>query len=64
MPRADQWRFHHHPSNPFLYADFNMLDLQDVTGYNVVVESVCHTHDHGKVQARAVGKLVEHFDVQ
>ena len=31
-------RFHHHPSNPFLFGPFNALDLRDVVAYNLVVE--------------------------
>lgn len=62
-PGSFYWRFHHHPSNPLLYPEFNGLDLRSVTGYRLVVESVCHSYAHETVTAKVVGRLVEDFDV-
>lgn len=57
------WRLHHHPSNPLLFDGFNRLDLRNVTGYRLVVESVCHSLNEGIAGGRIVGRLVEDFDV-
>jgi hypothetical protein len=58
------FRSHHHPSNPYLFLDFNQLNMNEVAGYNLVVESVCHRMNRGKVEKTSVGRLVEYFDVQ
>lgn len=57
------WRLHHHPSNPLMFDEFNRLDLAVVTGYRLVVESVCHDIDQGKPAGKVVGRLVEDIDV-
>ncbi len=55
---------HHHPSNPFLYQPFNALSLDRVTGYNLVMESVCHSMKDGRVQKRVLKRDTEHYDVR
>jgi hypothetical protein len=49
FPLGFYLRSHHHPSNPWLYADFNKLDLSTVDRYRVVVQSVCLGLDQGQV---------------
>lgn len=60
------WYFHahHHPSNPFLYDEFNALSLKDVVGYNLVIESVCHSMKDGKVQKQVIARTTETYDVR
>lgn len=60
------WYFHvhHHPSNPFLYESFNALSLNDVIGYNLVLESVCHSLKDGRVQTRSLARTAEFYDVR
>ena len=55
---------HHHPSNPFLYKDFNSLSLNDVVGYNLVMESVCHSLKDGRVQKKVLKRDTEFYDVR
>jgi hypothetical protein len=55
---------HHHPSNPFLYPEFNQLRLSDVAGYKLVFESVCHRLEDGKVAKFTWAKDAEYFDVR
>lgn len=57
------WRAHHHPSNPLLFTAFNKLDLHTVKAYNLIVESVCHSIENGRVRAHVVGRLRETFNV-
>ncbi|RYZ02958.1 MAG: hypothetical protein EON61_15690 [Alphaproteobacteria bacterium] len=54
---------HHHPSNPFLYDQFNNLNLRDVVGYNLVLESDCLSLKNGKVQKKVVQRDTEYYDV-
>lgn len=60
------WYFHahHHPSNPFLYEEFNALSLKDVIGYNLVMESVCHSMKDGRVQKKVLARTTEYYDVR
>ncbi|RTL52153.1 MAG: hypothetical protein EKK40_08220 [Bradyrhizobiaceae bacterium] len=58
------FRSHHHPSNPFLFSEFNRLNLKDVVAYNLVVESACLRLDHGKVEKTVVNRVVDRFDVE
>lgn len=60
------WYFHahHHPSNPFLYSEFNALSLKDVVGYNLVMESVCHSMKDGRVQKKVIAHTKEYYDVR
>jgi len=55
---------HHHPSNPFLYSEFNTLSLRDVVGYRLVLESVCHRLDQGRVVKTVRARNAEYFDVR
>jgi len=60
------WYFHlhHHPSNPFLYDEFNNLSLKDVVGYNLVLESDCLSMKDGRVQKRVLQRDTEYYDVR
>jgi hypothetical protein len=58
------FHLHHHPSNPFLYTEFNQLSLTDVVGYKLVLESVCHRLVDGRVVKFTWGKDAEYFDVR
>jgi hypothetical protein len=58
------FRMHHHPSNPYLFPKFGSLNLADVRAYDLVLESVCHDIQNGRVIKRVVGRTVEHFDVR
>jgi hypothetical protein len=55
---------HHHPSNPFLYDEFNALSLNDVVGYNLVLESACHSMKDGHVQKKVLARTTEFYDVR
>jgi hypothetical protein len=55
---------HHHPSNPFLYEEFNALSLNDVVGYNLVLESACHSMKDGLVQKKVLARSTEYYDVR
>jgi hypothetical protein len=57
------FRFHQHPSNPFLYKDFNALSLEDVVGYQQVIESVCHSMDGGHVEKKVIARDSEYVSV-
>lgn len=60
------WYFHvhHHPSNPFLYDEFNALSLENVIGYNLVLESVCHAMKDGRVEKKVLARTAEFYDVR
>jgi hypothetical protein len=58
------FHLHHHPSNPFLYPEFNKLSLKDVTGYNLVIRSVCHRMSEGRTANKVVASNTEYFDVR
>jgi hypothetical protein len=58
------FHLHHHPSNPFLYPEFNKLSLNDVIGYRLVIESVCHRMVDGKLAKRVLARNTEYFDVR
>jgi len=60
------WYFHahHHPSNPFLYEQFNALSLNDVIGYNLVLESVCHSMKDGHVEKKVLARTTEYYNVR
>ncbi len=55
---------HHHPSNPFLYEEFNALSLNNVIGYNLVLESVCHSLKDGRVEKKVLARTTEFYDVR
>lgn len=55
---------HHHPSNPFLYEKFNALSLNDVVGYNLVMELVCHSMKDGVVVKKVLARATEYYDVR
>ncbi|OYX51852.1 MAG: hypothetical protein B7Y90_00570 [Alphaproteobacteria bacterium 32-64-14] len=55
---------HHHPSNPFLYEEFNALNLNDVVGYNLVMESICHSLKDGVVGKKVLARATEYYDVR
>lgn len=55
---------HHHPSNPFLYDEFNELSLDDVVGYQQVIESVCHRMARGKVEKTVHARSTEYVSVR
>ena len=57
-------RSHHHPSIPWLYHDFNNLDLATVTRYRVVVQSVCMKMVGGQVDEREIKRDEIYIDVQ
>jgi hypothetical protein len=57
-------RLHHHPSNPFLFAQFNNMRLSDIVAYNLVVESVCHRLKEGVVIPSVLGRTEERFVVR
>jgi hypothetical protein len=57
-------RSHHHPSNAWLYHDFNRLDLSTVKRYRVVVQSVCLNLVEGRVTEHELKRDEIHVDVQ
>jgi hypothetical protein len=57
------FRFHHHPSNPFLYKEFNALSLEDVVAYQQVIESVCHSMNDGHVEKKVIARDTEYVSV-
>jgi hypothetical protein len=68
---SDQWgnlaiyfRHHHLPSNPFMYLEFNNLDLHSVKGYNFVIASTCHGVEQGKSIAKAISISKVYIDVR
>jgi hypothetical protein len=50
---------HHMQPNPFVFTDFNRLKLEDIVGYEYVVESICLDLRGGKL-VRNVKKR-DHF---
>lgn len=55
---------HHMQPNPFVFRDFNRLNIDDIVGYKYVVESVCLTLRDGAL-ARDVKKRQEYrYDVR
>lgn len=60
------WYFHahHHPSNPFLYEEFNALSLNNVAGYNLVLESACQSMKDGRVEKKVLFRTTEFYDVR
>jgi hypothetical protein len=58
------FRLHHHPSNPFLFTRWNGIKLDQVIGYNLVVESVCHRLSEGHVEKTVVGHIEDFFSVR
>lgn len=63
--RGSYWfRSHHHPSNPFLYAEFSALSLSEVVGYRLVMESACYGLENGRVTKRVLARDVEYFSVR
>lgn len=64
LPLGFYFRSHHHPSNPWLYSDFNRLDLSTVKRYRVVVQSVCLSLENGHVGERELKRDEIYVDVQ
>lgn len=58
------FRLHHHPSNPLLFGPWNATSLKDVRGYNIVLESICHSLDGGVLQRRVVARDEVFVDVE
>ena len=58
------FRFHHHPTNPWLYTAFNRLDLQSILRYRIVTRSVCLRLSAGKLEVRELKRDVVTFDVR
>jgi hypothetical protein len=58
------YRVHHHPSNPYLFADFSDLEIKDVLAYELVVESACYQLRDGHLVKKVVGKTVDRFNVR
>ena len=58
------FRSHHHPSNPWLYEDFNSLDLNSIRSYRLVTQSVCLKLVNGRVQERELKRDEVKFDVR
>jgi hypothetical protein len=61
---AMYFRLHHNPSNPFLFSEFNSLDLSTIKRYNIVVSSMCHGIEHGVSTAKAIFTTKVPIDVQ
>jgi hypothetical protein len=57
-------RFHHQPSNPWLYSDFNHLELDRIFSYRLVTQSVCLTLLAGKLEERELKRDEVKFDVR
>ncbi len=49
-------RGHHHPSNPFLYGNFNSISINDIQKYVVVTESVCLGLDKGQLDKKVLNR--------
>jgi hypothetical protein len=62
-PGSYYLHLHHHPSNPFLYPEFNRLSLHDVVGYRLVLESACHSLEDGRVTKKVWARSSEFFNV-
>jgi hypothetical protein len=57
------FRGHHHPSNPWLYSEFNALDIRDIEAYRLLTRSVCLNLVNGKLDEKVL-KVTEHrFEV-
>lgn len=56
-------RFHHHPSNPLLYAGFNQLDLRQVSTYRLVTQSVCLRLRNGRLERQVFSEYELKIDV-
>ena len=61
--RIYHFRFHHHPSDPFLYKELNALSLEDVVGYQPVIESICHSMNGGHVEKKVIARDTEYVSV-
>lgn len=61
--RIYHFPFHHHPSNPFLYKELNALSLEDVVGYQPVIESICHSMNGGHVEKKVIARDTEYVSV-
>jgi hypothetical protein len=58
------FRSHHHPSNPFLYPQFNALSVTEIVGYRMVIESACYGLEDGHVTKRVLARTSEYFSVR
>lgn len=56
-------RFHHHPSNPWLYPAYNQLDLRSVDHYRLVTQSVCLRMDGGTLDREVFFETTVPIDV-
>ncbi len=63
-PGTFYFHVHHHPSNPFLYDEFNKLSLSDVVGYQQVIESACHRLVNGRVEKQVLARDTEYVSVR
>ena len=63
-PLGFYFRSHHHPSVPWLYPDFNRLDLAAVQRYRAVVQSVCLNLVNGQVQEHELKRDEIYIDVR
>ncbi len=61
---SHHFHVHHHPSNPFLYEEFNQLALADIVGYQQVIESVCHRMSSGRVDKTVLARHTEYVSVR
>jgi hypothetical protein len=57
------FRFHIHPSNWWLYSDFNRLDMKSIKAYRLVTHSVCLKMKDGRLEEREIKRSVYQFDV-
>lgn len=58
------FRGHHHPSNPFLYGNFNSISLDDIDKYVVVTESVCLGLEDGRLNKKVLSHDEYAIDVK
>ena len=55
---------HHVWSNPFLYKKFKSLDKRDITGYKIVVDSICLEADTDKRKIETTIFIHDEYDVE
>lgn len=52
--QAFYFRAHHYPSNPWLFKDFNRIDLAGIQRYRLAIESVCLQLVGGRLEQRVI----------
>ena len=57
-------RSNHQPSNPWLYSDFNHLEVDRIRSYRLVTQSVCLKLSGGKLEERELKRDEVKFDVR